>query len=310
MKKKIIVKISEGLGNQLFMYAHAYYLSKKMNRNLLIDDTSGFFQNKNKLRGQKYLLNRFKINLNYANEYDRFDTNYKRFIKKIYVYLDKFKKNKSFLSEFIIKKNEIKIATTHGILNDMNFSEKLFIEGNFENPNYFNFYQKNLVKKFQINENFLNDNSKIIDKLSNTNSVSIHVRQKRFSDQKFKKNVVLNDLKSSKFTDETLKYIAKSIIFFKKKLLNPSFFIWSNDFDNLESLFSNYTDEKLTFIKGNDDINDFHLFKFAKHFIVGPSTFHWWGAWINENSEKICLCPKNLNPSNNENFWPEDWIKV
>jgi len=80
MEKKIIVKISEGLGNQLFMYAHAYFLSKKMNRKLLIDDTSGFFQYKNKLRGQKYLLNRFKINLDYANKYDRFDTNYKNFI--------------------------------------------------------------------------------------------------------------------------------------------------------------------------------------------------------------------------------------
>ena len=29
MKKKIITKISEGLGNQLFMYACAFALSKK-----------------------------------------------------------------------------------------------------------------------------------------------------------------------------------------------------------------------------------------------------------------------------------------
>ena len=33
--KKAIVKISEGLGNQLFMYAHAYAFSKKMGYNLL-----------------------------------------------------------------------------------------------------------------------------------------------------------------------------------------------------------------------------------------------------------------------------------
>ncbi len=29
MKKKIIVQIAEGLGNQLFMYAHAYSMAKK-----------------------------------------------------------------------------------------------------------------------------------------------------------------------------------------------------------------------------------------------------------------------------------------
>ena len=36
MKKKIIAKISEGLGNQFFMYANAYSLSKKINYRLFI----------------------------------------------------------------------------------------------------------------------------------------------------------------------------------------------------------------------------------------------------------------------------------
>jgi len=46
MKKKIIVRIAEGMGNQLFMYAHAYALSKKLNCKLYIDDTSGYYQKK------------------------------------------------------------------------------------------------------------------------------------------------------------------------------------------------------------------------------------------------------------------------
>ena len=58
MKKNVIVQISEGLGNQLFMYAHAYALSKKFDRNLLIDNTSGYYKKKNLLRPhQKYMLN-------------------------------------------------------------------------------------------------------------------------------------------------------------------------------------------------------------------------------------------------------------
>ena len=47
MKNNIIVQISEGLGNQFFMYAHAYALSKKLEKKLLIDDTSGYYKNKN-----------------------------------------------------------------------------------------------------------------------------------------------------------------------------------------------------------------------------------------------------------------------
>ena len=58
----------------------------------------------------------------------------------------------------------------------------------------------------------------------------------------------------------------------------------------------------------NDYINDFYLFSFAKHFIVSPSSFHWWGAWLNQNPNKICVRPSdNLNPSNNKDFWPESW---
>ena len=58
----------------------------------------------------------------------------------------------------------------------------------------------------------------------------------------------------------------------------------------------------------NDVINDFNLFRYCKHFIVGPSSFHWWGAWLNENPNKICIRPIDINPSNNKNFWPKDWF--
>ena len=41
MNKKIVVEIAEGLGNQMFMYAHAYSLAKKLNYQLEIDNKSG-----------------------------------------------------------------------------------------------------------------------------------------------------------------------------------------------------------------------------------------------------------------------------
>jgi len=98
------------------------------------------------------------------------------------------------------------------------------------------------------------------------------------------------------------------ITFFKKKTSNPIFFLWSNDFEGLDKFFS----KEVIFIKNQSLIDDFHLFQFCKHFIVGPSTFHWWGAWLNTTPGKICLRPKDnlLNPSNNKDFWPESWIKI
>ena len=45
-KKTVIVKISEGLGNQLFMYANAFSLKKKYQLNLYIDSHSGYYNKK------------------------------------------------------------------------------------------------------------------------------------------------------------------------------------------------------------------------------------------------------------------------
>ena len=41
--KEVIVRLGNGLGNQLFTYAAAYSFSKKKNAKLYIDDESGFY---------------------------------------------------------------------------------------------------------------------------------------------------------------------------------------------------------------------------------------------------------------------------
>ena len=105
--------------------------------------------------------------------------------------------------------------------------------------------------------------------------------------------------------EDIINYIKNGVNYFKNKINNPKFFIWSNNFSDLDNIFDR---NKFIFVQNNDYINDFYLFGFAKHFIVSPSSFHWWGAWLNQNPNKICVRPSdNLNPSNNKDFWPESW---
>ena len=95
MKKKLIIQIAEGLGNQLFMYAFAYSLSKKLNYDLYIDNKSGYSRNKNLLRNhQMYMLNNFNIKNNIAAANLIYDTPFKIFKKKIELFLDIFFKKK------------------------------------------------------------------------------------------------------------------------------------------------------------------------------------------------------------------------
>ena len=103
-------------------------------------------------------------------------------------------------------------------------------------------------------------------------------------------------------------YVHNSINYLDKKLDNPHYFIWSNDSSSFKNSFLDQ--KKFTFIENDNLATDFYLFSLCKNFIVGPSTFHWWGAWLNENSNKICVRPSNINPSNNYDFWPKNWFSI
>jgi len=310
MKKSLIVEISEGLGNQLFMYSNAFALAKNNKIDLLIDNTSGYFRKKNKLRGQQYFLDHFNIKQDIAPAHLKSDTFFKYFKKKLDLKLDNFRSKKNYLFE---DNNPVKNSKKISSLMDfkkINLHNNIFLKGNFENENYFHSYRDDLIKLFTVKSQYIKNNSTLIDMLLNTNSISIHIRQNRFSDQNIKKDNHDNIFKSKKFVDDSMEYIERSIKFFNSKIEDPTFFIWSNDFTDVNSLFNRYKKNNLHFVEGNDAINDFNLFKYAKHFIVGPSTFHWWGAWLNNSPNKICLIPKNINPSNNDNFWPQNWLKI
>ena len=298
MNKKIIVRIAEGIGNQLFMYAHAYSLSKNIDYDLFIDNTSGYFKNKNQVRS--YQLDKFNINTCMSEKKYRFDTLALNLKRNLLKKLDTLKKNKLFLLE----KTYGNKLTEYSDTSKLNFSNLLYVEGHFETEKYFKNFNNNLKSMFIIKDKYIDNNNKFIDLLKNCNSVSISIRQNRYSER----GIIDND-KSLKFTKNTIDYIYRAVSFFKKKISNPKFFIWSNDFKNLNHYFNS---SEFTFIENETakSLNDFNLFRYSKHFIVGPTSFHWWGAWLNENPDKICVRPSNINPSNNKDFWPDSWIRI
>ena len=310
MKKKIIVEIAEGLGNQLFMYAHAYSLAKKLDYDLLIDNKSAYSFKKNTLRKhQKYMLDSFNITENYATTKFIYDKKYKRLKKNFLIFLDRFKNKKFFFKEKIIKIDNSKIPQNYTKLIKNNFSDNIYVQGNFENYKYFDQFKDELCTYLTPKKELINHNDEIKQKLIANNSVSIHIRRNRFSDQIGLTDTPKNQIKSDLFTNQIIDYINRSIKFIEKKVQNPQYFIWTNDKENFEQFSNRLIINNYNLINENV-INDFYLFQYAKNFIVGPSSFHWWGAWLNKNPNKICIRPSNLNPSNNENFWPKDWISI
>ena len=167
MKKKIVTKISEGLGNQLFMYANSYSLSKKFNLELFIDPFSGYF----KKNIYQFMLNNFNISSNIAPSNWIFANEYRNFIKKTYIKLDYFKKKKSFLFE---KKNFDK-STSFNQVNINNTNKIFYLDGNFESEKYFKDYRSDLLNEFSLIYNNFNENE-YLNLIKKNNVVSICVR--------------------------------------------------------------------------------------------------------------------------------------
>ncbi len=143
--------------------------------------------------------------------------------------------------------------------------------------------------------------------MKNENSVSIVIRQHRFSE---KLNSLNNIKKSDLFVKKTINYILEATEIIKSKIKNPKFYIFSNDIQNLNNLLD---EDCFTIInhKDNKPINDFYLSTMCRHFIVGPSTFHWWSAYLSDNSNKICIRPDDkIQFSSNENIYPDEWLKI
>jgi hypothetical protein len=295
MKKKIITQLTGGLGNQLFQYAIAKSLSEKLKIPFIID--LSFFEY---YEWHEYSLKPFNTQQNIIS------------VTELNSYLNpKF----SFLERVLFKLG-FKSRPQSIVFEEKGFSysddvfdvePSIYLKGFWQSEKYFLKIDKLIRSDFKINTPPSVINQNILDKINSSNAVSLHVRRG---------NYVTEEVFNSYHGTSSLEYYSSAVEFIKERIENPVFYIFSNDIPWSKEHLT-FEGEKV-FVDINDDKTDYEdlrLMSHCKHNIIANSTFSWWGAWLNENPEKIIIAPKRWfaneeMQAQTQDLIPESWIRL
>ncbi len=278
----IITKILGGLGNQMFQYALGKYLAQKHDTELKLDVT-----NFNNYKLHNYDLSKLNIQNNIALIHE---------IEKL--------KSKKFFNFIKIKKqshiNEKTFTFDESILD---LPDNIYLEGYWQSEKYFKSLREILLQEFSPKDKITCKNEKYLSKISSVNSVSLHVRRGDY---------ISNPTANSVHGTCNLDYYSKSIDYIVSKIEKPEFYIFSDDHQWVkENLKYNHP---MTFVNWNTKetaLWDMFLMSKCKHNIIANSTFSWWGAWLNDNNDKIVIAPKkwfNSSDMSGKDLVPTEWI--
>jgi hypothetical protein len=136
----------------------------------------------------------------------------------------------------------------------------------------------------------------------------------------------IGDLKNNKGHGPVIdnKYSIACLNYMKEKLPDFSnyeilYFGEKEDNTIIESFITKINSEfknKYTIIDYNiPDYEQLLLMSLCSHNIIANSTFSWWGAYFNNNTNKIVCYPslwfgKNCSNNNVKDLFPESWIKI
>ena len=108
--KKLILRLSNEIGNQMFMYASAFSIAKQINRDFFIDNETAFLLKKNI---SNYGLHNFNISAKIADDEFKFKNLKGYLFRKLLIKTDLFRTYKKF---YIEKKILIKLQVLIQIL--------------------------------------------------------------------------------------------------------------------------------------------------------------------------------------------------
>ncbi len=288
----IIVRIWEGLGNQMFQYAYARALSIRMKQPVFLDarGTGKAFGDMGLAR--EYRLANFRISLPQCLNADYFYP---------------------FLSKDGRCMNVLKKMSENGLLPYRYYKEKTvayngelarlkgnwYLQAYFQDEKYFKEYEGLIRKEFRPKKK-IRISSELRNILESKNTVSIHIRRgdyKRFN------------------AELPARYYRQAIDYIEENIENPFWVVFSDEpqwvRENINFKNSFY------YVSGNEVLEDYEemlVMSRCRNHVISNSTFGWWGAWLDEKKDKLVVGPRNwflgTMSGYRTNIMPEEWKRI
>lgn len=273
-----IIRLKGGLGNQLFQYAFYLSLKKRHPFSLYLFD----------LEESLYCHSGYQLDritdahtLHAYKWYRHLKMHFPKLLKR-------FRK--------ITQENSLEFRDEYfqkGIL-------PTIYDGYWQSDKYFIGISSKIRKTFCFRTELLNEQSRcLLGTLYGHTNVSVHIRRGDYL----------------KLTDYlgvcNLEYYNSAIEYIKEKIIHPRFIFFSDDMpwvkEHLHEPNATYVDWN----QGKDSWQDMYLMSQCSHNIVANSSFSWWGAWLNNNPDKIVIAPKKwFCYSPNYDILPPNWISL
>lgn len=296
----IVVRLTGGLGNQMFQYAFGKMLAEKNNSKLKLDFTL-LLERK---PGEQFVyrdldLDIFQFEPVFADPREiAFYNGYPSgsILQKAF-----------FKISTIFRPRNLVIQQNHDFdYNHLNINDNSCIVGRWQSERYFLPIKEKILKDFKIKPEFLL-NTEYESLIKNSeNPVSVHVRRGDYISNEFYRNKI-GPLDESFYQKAYKKIISK--------VHNASFFIFSEDIE--------WCKKNLSYIKNAKFISplkskkgtatDMFLISLCRHHIISNSTFSWWGAYLSLHEDKVVIAPAKW--AKDKDFippyiHPSDWIII
>jgi hypothetical protein len=266
----ILSRIYGGMGNQMFQYAYGRMLAHKHQTvfKIYFDDCGyGWAEHSKHLA-----LTHFNIHAQKATEKDRaeFICDSKNLMIRAFHKLKREVKGLHYIGDG---------ARVHDHHWDaLNAPDNSFTDGFWQSEIYFESIAAIIKQDFSIKEP-LSDHAKMIEQhIKKSNAVSIHVRRGDYLKQ------------TNVYHICDVAYYKRALDIVKKKIYNPVVFVFSNDATWVKKELK--LDVPMMVVEDTQAHEDMHLMSCCRHNIASNSTFGWWGAWLNDNPDKIVILPE------------------